>query len=93
MAAGMWADAYGIETFPFLRECAPLLASKFPEDWARWRGQRPDPELDVMAAGPLLSPDEIVAALKPVTPRVNGSARRGPFQEAEPEQEAAADAV
>jgi hypothetical protein len=94
MAAGMWADAYGIETFPFLREIAPLLASKFPDDWARWRGRRPDPELDALAAGPVLSPDELVAALKKSdAPRVNGAARRGPFQEAETEQEAAADAA
>jgi hypothetical protein len=87
-----WAPEYGVETFPFLAECAPYLVQNFAADWARWRGRRPNPELDALAAGPLLTPDEIVAALKPVTPRVNGSARRPPFQEAETEQEAAADA-
>jgi hypothetical protein len=91
LACGMWADNYGIETFPFLRECAPLLANKFPEDWARWRGRRPDPGIDAMAAGPILSADEIVTALKIAAPRVNGSARHS--QEAETEQEAASDAA
>ena len=90
----MWADAYGISTFPFLRQVAPLLASKFPEDSARWRSKDADPSLDTLAGGPVLGPDELVAALKKsAAPRMNGAAQRGPFQEAEPEQEAATDAA
>jgi hypothetical protein len=76
LAVGMWFDAYKqIDNFPFLRQVAPLLANKLPEEWQRWRGSRANPYLDGIASGPLLSPDEIIAALgsaetRPIT---NGS--------------------
>jgi hypothetical protein len=64
MAAGVWASEFGgLESFPYLKECAPLLVRDFAADWARWRGQRPNPQLDEMAAGRILSPDELVKAL------------------------------
>jgi hypothetical protein len=95
LAVGLWVVACdGISAFPFLREVAPLLASRFPEEWARWRGHRPNPDLDAMAVGPLLSPDELVAALKSTAPRMNGAVRRVEAEtETETEQEAAADAA
>jgi hypothetical protein len=65
LAVGMWFEWLGdIEGFPFLREVAPLLAHDLPEEWARWRGDKPNPRLDELAAGPVLSSDELVAALR-----------------------------
>jgi hypothetical protein len=64
LAAGMWFDAYReLESFPFLRQVAPLLKDKFPEEWSRWCGARPAPVLEEAAAGPIPTPDELVREL------------------------------
>jgi hypothetical protein len=63
-----------VGNFPFLRECAPYLATHFPGDWRRWRGTAPDDFLDGMEAGTLLTADELVAAVKHAgsKPKSNG---------------------
>jgi hypothetical protein len=56
-----------VTDFPWLREIAPMVQKRFPEDWARWR-ERADQTgkvvMDTAASGPLLEGDALVAALK-----------------------------
>ena len=71
LVLGSFFKAYGnIINFKFIREVAPLVAKKFPAEWARWREKHnlPGKEwmldfLDELAAGPLLVGDELVAAV------------------------------
>lgn len=75
VAVGSWYDAYGeIGSFPHLPLVAPLLMAKAPDEWRRWRGERCDPFLDDAASGPVLDPDQLVAALKASGPRMNAKA-------------------
>jgi hypothetical protein len=65
VAMGVWLDRVGrIDSFPFLREVGPVLAQQLPDQWRRWCGGGPNPYLDAIAAGPLLSPEEILAAVR-----------------------------
>ena len=71
LAVGLWFDAYGqVSNFPHIELVAPLLAVHFAADWQRWRSKDADPSLDKLAAGPVLSADELVAALKPAAAAV-----------------------
>jgi hypothetical protein len=57
--------------FPFLTLCAPVVATNFPADWARWReaaSSQWHAFLDRMAAGPRLGDDELVIAVKAKVP-------------------------
>jgi hypothetical protein len=64
LAAGMWFDKTGrIDSFPFLKQCAPILAQQCPDHWRRWCGGAPNPRLDAMAAGPVLMPEQLIAAV------------------------------
>jgi hypothetical protein len=82
IAVGMWFNHAGfISGFPFLETVAPYLATHFPGDWARWRGTEPDARLDRMAAGPVLTPDQIAAALKSPAPKLNGTRHSAPAEQ------------
>jgi hypothetical protein len=87
LALGLWFNHAGwINEFPFLQVVAPYLARNFPADWQRWRGTESDAFLDSVVTGPVLTPDQITAALKtPAPKKLNGGARHS----APPEQEAA----
>jgi hypothetical protein len=73
-----------ITDFPFLKEVAPVVSKKFPEEWQRWRSPFEKPHLanqlralDEAAAGPLLEGDALVAAIEQKCPRVlNHTSRR-----------------
>jgi hypothetical protein len=82
LAAGLWVALCGqIETFPFLRLVGPFLARTEPDEWRRWRGTKSNPYMDEIAAGPVLGPDEIIAALKnktsPQRARVDDTVQEG----------------
>jgi hypothetical protein len=63
IAMGMWFDKTGrIDAFPFLKECAPVIAQQLPGQWQRWCGG-PNPRLDAIAAGPVLTPAQMLAAV------------------------------
>jgi hypothetical protein len=56
------AGFYRISSFVFLKEVAPVVSRKFPENWARWRARSEHPELtselkfiDECASGPSLT--------------------------------------
>jgi hypothetical protein len=71
IACGLWFASYQqISNFPHIKLVAPLLANRFPEEWQRWRSKDGDPGLDTLAAGPVLSADELGAALKPAAAAV-----------------------
>jgi hypothetical protein len=83
IAAGLWFDKVGrIDSFPFLREVGPVLAQQLPDQWRRWCGAGPNPYLDAIAAGPLLTPKEILAAVRGSRP-----ARPDPVEAADAEEE------
>lgn len=70
-----------IAHFTFLKEVAPLVSRKFPENWQRWRARCDNPTLkdeldyiDQCAAGPLLEADALIAAVRAARPK--GSAAR-----------------
>jgi hypothetical protein len=66
IALGLWFEGYGeISSFRHIKLVAPLVATHFSEEWARWRRKDADPNLDKLAAGEVLGPDELIAALKP----------------------------
>jgi hypothetical protein len=57
--------------FPFLRECAPIIAKTYPAEWARWRSKAREDwrsYLDEMANGPVLESDELSHAVKARAP-------------------------
>jgi hypothetical protein len=89
MAVGWFCaggDGGWVGNFPFLKEVAPYLKAHFAGDWVRWRG-KPTAEwqvefLDRMESGPLLSADEIVAAVTVKKPKLNGALQAAPVEEA-----------
>jgi hypothetical protein len=73
------SNRQNIVNFPYLKECAPVVAKTYPKEWAGWRSKHREqwhPFLDGMAAGPVLEPDALSAAVKaklptrPVNPAV-----------------------
>ncbi len=61
-----------IINFPFLRECAPIVATTAAVGWAWWRdrhGQDWHSFIDKMAAGPVLEGDALVAAVNASRPK------------------------
>jgi hypothetical protein len=83
MALGLWFDkTKTVRGFPFLREVAPMIAHYLPGSWQRWRGGIDDPYVNECAAGPLLSPEELLAAV-----RGNQPARPKPAAEPAAEEE------
>jgi hypothetical protein len=84
-AAGLWFDRVGrIDGFPFLREVGPVLASQLPGEWRRWRGDGPNPYLDGIAAGPLLTPEQLLAAVRSTRPEAKRHPDARPKPAAEP---------
>ena len=55
-----------INSFKFLRECAPAIKNRYPQQWNEWRCQSHlwTQFLDEMANGPLLQGHDLVAAVK-----------------------------
>jgi hypothetical protein len=60
-----------IAWFPFLKEVAPVVSRKYPENWQRWRAYCDNPTLaselayiDHCAAGPLLEGNALIAAVR-----------------------------
>jgi hypothetical protein len=90
MAVG-WFCAGGeggwIGNFPFLKEVAPYLKAHFAGDWVRWRGKTTGDWqvefLDRMESGPLLTPDELAAAVtvKRPAPKLNGARQAAPVEQ------------
>jgi hypothetical protein len=67
--------AGNILNFPYLKLCAPVVSRLYPNDWKRWRDKSgPHRQwalkvLDEVAAGEVLSDDELVAAIRSRVPR------------------------
>lgn len=86
LAAGAFFVANGnIVNMPAIKEIAPLLKTRFSEEWFRWRSAHPDPWkvfLDECAAGPLLTGEELlVAVAAKITPwKPNEGANAGQDQ-------------
>jgi len=60
-----------IINFPYLKECAPVIAKTYPKEWADWRSkhhQQWRSHLDEMANGVVLEPDALSAAVKAKAP-------------------------
>jgi hypothetical protein len=69
MTMGTWYNkAKSVATFPFLKECAPIVQKNFPEEWARFRfavKRRDEAELlDKVAGGPVLDGEDLVNAVR-----------------------------
>jgi hypothetical protein len=70
LALGTFFNSVGsIVNFPWLTECAPIVAKNFPTEWGRWRSKEEGNAwavsfLDQVANGPLLEGDELVSAVK-----------------------------
>jgi hypothetical protein len=69
-----------LTSFPFLRQCAPLVSQKYPTDWARWLERHTEQDratLNSIAAGPVLEGEDLIAAIedrKPVPSEVENAA-------------------
>jgi hypothetical protein len=74
LAVGSYFNLTGrISGFPFVATVGPYLAKHFPDDWRRWRGTAPDPLIDSVEAGPILTPEQIIEAVKkPAGAKPNG---------------------
>jgi len=80
--SGFHSAAGNIVNFPFLKQCAPVVAKTYPKEWAEWRAKESGPGqqwgafLDQIAAGPVLEGDELTHAVKrklPIRGRIKPS--------------------
>jgi hypothetical protein len=84
MSMGVWYNgAKSVATFPFLKECAPIVQKNFPEEWARFRfavKRRDEAEyLDKCADGKVIDGDHLVSAVQSAAA---SSTRHRPSKEA-----------
>jgi hypothetical protein len=73
-----YSDGGNISNFHYLKEIAPLVSRKFPENCQRWRSRLEHPGfknelayVDQCAAGPLLEAEALIAAVRAKSPRAN----------------------
>jgi hypothetical protein len=83
MTMGTWYNkAKSVATFPFLKECAPIVQKNFPDEWARFRNgvkRRDEAELlDKVACGPVLDGEDLVNAVRAAA---SSGTRRKPVKE------------
>ena len=72
------SSAGNLVNFPFIRQCAPVVAKTYPAEWAHWRSKHREDWrsfLDEMAKGPLLEGDELNRAVKAKVPTIENIVR------------------